>query len=304
MRTREELLARLRSGDRTEGLRRDLRLRRENWNALVDELEGAPELAPQPATPPPATCVCHGTGVTPSELLDRARWAAEQRPPANNQIDQVHTVVEDLARRATILMQMGDVDGKDLVFIGDDDFCSVLLASVAKPRSITVIDLDRRILGTLGELASKHGFPLKPYEYDLGRFVTDDRPTSLLEQHDVFVTDPPYSEAGMLLFAAVGAACLRPLAGSAGYIAVPWLDREEWSDELLYVVQRDLIEHGMLLTDVRRAFHTYLHEDGVFSTLVRAEKFLPRGSTEHMLRGWNRQKLYSSRRFAWETEDD
>ncbi len=302
MRTREELLAQLGGGEHSETLRRSLRLRREYWNALVDEIEHAPHQKPHAAVAP--ACSCDGTGVESSPLLEHAHWAASQRAPANNLIDQVHTTVEDLARRAAMLMHLGDVDGKDLLFVGDDDFCSVLLAKAAKPRSITVIDIDERILERLGALAKEHGFPLRTYPYDLARFAQGDPPAELLERHDVFVTDPPYSESGMLLFAAVGAACLRPVSGSAGYVAVPWLEREEWSDELLFVVQRALISHGMLLTDVRRAFHSYIHEDGVFSTFLRAERFLARPDDNDMLGRWSRQKLYSSRRFAWETEDE
>ena len=122
-------------------------------------------------------------------------------------------------------------------------------------------------------------------------------PAELERAFDVFITDPPYSESGMLLFCAVGMTALRESPGGVGYVAVPWLNREEWSDELLFKVQRAFVQQGFVLTDVKRAFAAYEYEEEVFSTMLRAEAFLATRSPRDLLASWHAEKLYAGRRW-------
>lgn len=301
MQERERLLRRihqeLQRGADPERLRRRLRLRREHWQALVDELRTAP---PPPALPLPEACACEGTGTLGTDFREVAREVASLRPRARWEIDQVHTTAEDLARRAALLLELGDVEGRDVLFVGDDDFCSLLLCAVGAPRRVVVLDVDTRILERLSEVARQKGWPLETVEFNLERFPAEGLPPALEGAFDTFITDPPYSESGMLLFAAAGLAALKPVGGVAGYVAVPWLEREEWSDELLFKVQRAFVEQGFFVSDARRAFHAYEHQDSVYSTFLRMEALLSEREPQALLRNWQPRKLYSARRWLKE----
>ncbi|XXF78656.1 bis-aminopropyl spermidine synthase family protein [Myxococcaceae bacterium GXIMD 01537] len=301
MHERERLLRRLgqelQRGADPEQLRRRLRLRREHWRALVDELRTT---SAGPALPLPEACACEGTGTRADALLAVAREVAALRPEARWEIDQVHTSAEDLARRAALLLELGDVEGRDVLFVGDDDFCSLMLCAVGRPRRVVVLDIDPRILTRLSEVARREGWPLETVEFDLERLPAEGLPPALTGAFDTFVTDPPYSEAGMLLFCAAGLAALKPVSGVAGYVAVPWLAREEWSDELLFKVQRAFVQQGFFVSDARRAFHAYEHQDGVYSTFLRMEALLPEREPRALLSQWQPRKLYSSRRWLKE----
>lgn len=290
------------AGRPDDELMRRYRLRRDAYRALVDELATTP--GPQPDDPAARLplCACENTGTLPTGLLEEARWAAGLRPPAQWQIDQVHTTPADLARRASFLLEQGDVQGKDVLFVGDDDFCSLLVARVGKPRRVVVVDIDERILATLAAQAKAHGLPLETVRYDLSRLVTEPAPPELTGRFDTFITDPPYSDAGMMLFCAFGMTALRRRSGAVGCVATPWLVREEWSDELLFRLQQAFVGEGFVLSDVRRAFSAYEHEDNVFATFFRAVSFLPDREPRHLLARYEERKLYSARR--WVVEED
>jgi predicted methyltransferase len=300
---RSTLLGRMKTGiaagEPTEALRRRLRLRRDCWEALVDELgASAPEVAR--AETLPSACACANTGILPDRFLPAARWAASLRPEARWEIDQVHTTVEDLARRAAFVAESGDVLDKDLLFVGDDDFCSLVVCATGAPRRVVVVDVDERVLERLAGAAASKNLPLEVVHYDLGRYADEPMPESLAGQFDAFLTDPPYSDAGSMLFCAFGMDALRARPGVAAYVALPWLAREAWSDELLVRVQSALLNQGFFLSDVRRAFHAYEHADGVVSSYLRAEAYLAERSPRELLEGWSAPKVYSSRRWTME----
>jgi predicted methyltransferase len=307
-RDRDLLLRRIQAGlargDAESVLRRRLRLRRDAWDALVDEL-AAPALAPLADSAGgeilPPLCACDNTGIAPGPFLEAARWVAALRPSPRWEIDQVHTTVEDLARRTAFVAESGDLDGKDLLFVGDDDLCSLVVCATGAPRRVVVVDIDDRILDCIRTTAGARGMPIEVVRYDLERFAEDPTSDGLAQEFDVFLTDPPYSEAGSLLFCAFGMAALRPRPGSAAYVALPWLAREAWSDELQLRVQRAFLDQGFFLTDVRRGFHGYEHPDGVVSSYLRAQLYVPGSSPRALLDRWDALKLYSSRR--WTMED-
>jgi hypothetical protein len=277
-------------------VRRRLRLRRDAFLAVADDAAASPAPA-SAAGPLPPYCLCENTGTLTGDFLEIAQSIATLRPPADWHIDQVHTTAEDLARRAAFMAEADDIDGRDLLFVGDDDFCSLLVCATGRPRRVVVVDIDERILATLSMTAAERGWPLETISWDLRQFVEQDPPEQLAGSFDVFVTDPPYSEAGMLLFTAFGVACLREGAGAAAYVAIPWLAREEWSNELLHRVQYALLDQGFFLSAVHPAFHAYDHLDGVYSTMLRAESYLREREPKRMLEAWQPDKLYSSRRW-------
>lgn len=232
------------------------------------------------------------------ELLDEAHRLAAARPAPLCERDQFHISADDLARRAHHLLEFGDVDGRDVLFVGDDDFCSALLAAVAAPRRLVVVDNDERVLAALERATVATAVPIQFVHYDLRRYVTEELPAELSGAFDTFFADPPYTDSGMMLFLACGLAALRPTPDVRAIAAVPWLEREEWSHELLFKVQRALLRQGFVLTDVRRAFHCYPAADHIFSSFVRAVAVSSQRSPRDLLNGYDGSKLYAARRWS------
>ncbi len=120
----------------------------------------------------------------------------EKRPSSKREYDQFTATRETTARRATLLSFFGDVKGKKLLFLGDDDFTSIATASLKEAERIVAVDIDERILREIHDLSGSHGFGIETVEYDARKKL----PKELKGKFDIVFTDPPYTPEGFNLF--------------------------------------------------------------------------------------------------------
>ena len=69
-----------------------------------------------------------------------------RRPPPEYKYDQSRSTPETVIRRALLMLKNGDVEGKRIAILGDDDGVSIALAYLQCAREIFVIDIDSRVL--------------------------------------------------------------------------------------------------------------------------------------------------------------
>jgi predicted methyltransferase len=118
------------------------------------------------------------------------------RPLPKREYDQFTATAETTAKRASLLNFLGDVQGKHLFFLGDDDFTSVAVASLGTAEEIVVLDIDRRVLKNINTISEKEGLNIKVDYYDARSSLS----RNFLGKFDVVFTDPPYTKNGMSLF--------------------------------------------------------------------------------------------------------
>lgn len=212
---------------------------------------------------------CIGTGVLAMEL-DSIKSYCTERPEPDVTIDQCPIIPVDLARRAYLMNERGDVNDKRILCVGDMDLCSIAIAELGKPREICVLDKDERVLRVIERLASKMNFPIMTVNYDIVDIVKGRFPSQLEGEFDTFETDPPYTEVGMKLFARAGIRALK--RDGVAYITVPYLPLEAWSSDMLYQVQSYLVKSGFVMTDCIRAFHECEHENRIIASMIRAQR--------------------------------
>ena len=107
-------------------------------------------------------------------------------------------------RRALHLLSAASLQGRRIVFLGDDDWTSATLALAYRQLhsgdsagvSIEVLDIDRRIVDALNAWAREQQVPLEAREYDLRQSSS----LPPLDAVEAVFTDPPYTEAGLELF--------------------------------------------------------------------------------------------------------
>lgn len=128
----------------------------------------------------------------------------KSRPVPKREFDQFSATPETTARRAALLNFFGDIRGKRLMFLGDDDITSVAVVSYGTAQEIVVLDIDERILKTIETVSAEQGFKVKTLAYD----ARSELPISLQGKFDVVFTDPPYTPAGMELFVSRSAQAL------------------------------------------------------------------------------------------------
>lgn len=127
-------------------------------------------------------------------------YLKDVRPEPNRDYDQFTATLKTVKRRAETLDMMGDVHGKRILFLGDDDFTSTVLPQLSVPEKITVIDIDKRILSGIQKISDEKRLGIETVQHDMRNKL----PTNLLGAYDVVFTDPPYTPKGLTLFLSRG----------------------------------------------------------------------------------------------------
>ncbi len=150
----------------------------------------------------------------------------EERPSADPGWDQSHATLETVLRRAELFLDLGLIQGKRALLLGDDDLTSlVTLLMVRKTLGeevlrgcmMVVVEVDPRLVEFIGDMAQSEDLPLAVLQADLRQSL----PKTLSGSFDFFFTDPPYTPDGVSLFLERGAQALDPKGARRGGLAVP-----------------------------------------------------------------------------------
>jgi len=202
------------------------------------------------------TCAGRGIVLQPpfDRVLETFQKIVAMRPKATPDFDQGYVTPETTVLRLALMAQRGDLVGRDLLLLGDDDLTGIAAALTGLPRRIFVLDVDERIVGFIRDVARDRGWDNVYAEvYD----VQDPLPESLRGQFDVFFTDPVETVRGILLFLSRCTEALRG-PGAAGYFGLSYLEAswKKWRD-----IQRGILDLGFAITDMLGAFQEYQLEN-------------------------------------------
>ncbi|HEY6278985.1 MAG TPA: bis-aminopropyl spermidine synthase family protein [Streptosporangiaceae bacterium] len=128
-------------------------------------------------------------------------------PPPRKRYDHVQATPETVVRRVKWLTETFDLSTASVLFAGDHDLTSLLLAQVATDAKVTVADIDEHLLAYIEDCAGQLGWPGR-----IGCVYADFRfglPPALAGTADVVFTDPPYTAEGLSLFLSRSLASLR-----------------------------------------------------------------------------------------------
>lgn len=201
-----------------------------------------------------------------AEALRRFDSIHGRRPPALRVFDQAYVTPGTTFARIALADSHGDIRGKDILVLGDDDLMGLGLAFTQLPNSVTVIEIDERIIDFQKEESSRAGVKmLKVIRHDLRKPL----PESLIDSFDVFFCDPPETIAAFDAFIGRGALSLKG-PGGAGYFG---LTSAESSFAKWKILQEGLSARGFVLTDLIRRFNEYVNWD--YAEDMRAWKMAP-----------------------------
>ncbi|MDR6973957.1 putative methyltransferase/ribosomal protein S18 acetylase RimI-like enzyme/DNA-directed RNA polymerase subunit RPC12/RpoP [Streptomyces sp. 3330] len=206
-----------------------------------------------------ATCTtCDGRELVIPDVLDEAvgrlRALMESGPAADMAIDQSHCTAETKVRRVLALLTAGALPGGSLLLIGDDDLVSLAVAVVGDVlggpivEKVTVVDISPEILDYIQKVSAGLGTRIETVRHDLRLPL----PAELHEQHDVAMTDPPYTPEGARLFLSRAVEGLRP--GPAHSVFFSFGGKSP--DEMLEV-QREIMGLGLVTHGFVRNFNEY-----------------------------------------------
>jgi hypothetical protein len=118
-------------------------------------------------------------------------------PARRRELDHVAATPETVLRRARLLARTYDLAGARVLFLGDHDLTSLALALLVPEARIDVVDVDDGLLEHVERAAGELGRTVTCRFADLRLGL----PPSLRETADLAFTDPPYTPAGLRLFA-------------------------------------------------------------------------------------------------------
>ena len=201
------------------------------------------------------------------EVLGRFRRLAENRPLPKSDYDQGFVRPEDTVARVAFMYERGDLEDQEIFILGDDDLLSIAIGLTGMAKRVTVVEIDRRIVGFIREFCQNQGISnIVVKEYN----ALEELPTEEKGSYDVFVTDPVETHKGLKLF--VGR-CIEALKGrgSAGYIG---LTHREASLRKWREFERFLIEAGFVITDILRDFSTYPERENMWEEFYKTYELM------------------------------
>jgi len=199
---------------------------------------------------------CEGRGVDFRKLLrgtvERFIAVCQNRPEAIQDYDQGYVTEGTTLARIAFAWQRGDLEGKDVIVLGDDDLISVAAALTGAPKKVLAIDIDQRLVNFINEVAKQEGLAnLQAVKHDLREPLPDE----WVGAFDTFLCDPTESFVGFKAFVERGLLCLKG-AGSAGYFGLTHVESslDKWAR-----IQKFLLESKAAITDLRDDFNGYIN---------------------------------------------
>lgn len=221
-------------------------LARQLWGAAPPQLEECSK--------------CHGSGIVDpaadTDLLSKIERLCRQRPSPDVRLDQALLEPGCLLLKARLLISHGCVLGRNVLFLGDDDFLSLGVLIVAQEHGVeltsfqvAVLDLDTRVTETIQTEAKDLGLSVAVHSRD----ARDPLPESLKGRADSVITDPPYTLAALDTFLERAGEALQ--GSSHGMVALSF-GRKSDAEQLK--VQSILSAHRLALRKLYPAFNRYL----------------------------------------------
>ena len=201
----------------------------------------------------PGSCsICRGKGFSLDarfeQVLEHFLDLTRDRPPPVAEYNQGIIHPRDLALKAAFMHRRGDLEGRSILLLGDDDLFSMFLALLGLGCKVTVLEVDDRLIAYLNENSGTKSFPITAKRYD----VRTPLPSDLCAVCDAFVAEPPEGLKGMLLFLGRGIEAL--VTRGSGYFGLTTLESSlpKW-----HAIQEFLLDKGMVVTDLLRNFSVY-----------------------------------------------
>jgi predicted methyltransferase len=206
-----------------------------------------------------------------AQTLEAFKGLVMDRPRPRTEFDQGYMRPEDVAHRALLMEELGDLEDRHIILLGDDDLLSLYLALLDGPGRIVAMDLDQELLSYIQRKSREASLKVETRAHDLARPLPED----LQHSFEVFSTEPVESLKGLKEFCRRGLEALSD-NDAAGYIGLT-VHESSWAKWRAF--ESFLLEEGFAITDILSSFSLYPSadwpEEMVTSTPLAREFGLP-----------------------------
>ncbi|MFX0085069.1 MAG: adenosylmethionine decarboxylase [Candidatus Hodarchaeota archaeon] len=172
------------------------------------------------------------------------------RPPPEYKYDQSRSTPETVIKRALLMLNNGDLEGKRIVILGDDDGVSIALSFLRCAEEIFVIDIDPRVLEFIDNFSSQYRVSdiLHTQLWDIRASF----PKKWWHKFNTFETDPPYTVLGFKLFLNQAITLMNFRYGVKGYISFG-----AKTPQKTWACQEHLLSSGFMINEYIQNFNRY-----------------------------------------------
>ncbi|HSG30502.1 MAG TPA: bis-aminopropyl spermidine synthase family protein [Thermodesulfobacteriota bacterium] len=197
---------------------------------------------------------CEGRGIDLKKFApvrEKFIQLQRKRPKPSHDYDQGYVTPHSTFSRFLAAYERGDIYAKDILIIGDDDLLSIVLGLSGMPKSITVLEIDKRLTKFIAQIAEQEKFEVNIEPFDMRKPL----PKKYIKSFDTFFTDPPETLKAADAFVGKGISTLRS-AGCSGYFG---FTRREASLNKWYDLQKLLTSYKVVVTDIMHNFNEYIN---------------------------------------------
>jgi len=196
---------------------------------------------------------CQGRGINyqfDKKLYQQFLKIQKQRPAPIRAYSQGYVTPETTIARVLLARAKGDLSNKKIAVLGaEDDLLGLALALTKKPKSVLVLDIDKRLIEYDNFWAKKLNLSLKAEVFDLRKPLDK----NLIGKFDTFFTDPPETVSAIKGFILKGVATLKA-PGCAGYFG---FTLEDSSLNKWLKLQKILNDNRLVITEILPDFNEY-----------------------------------------------
>ncbi|MFX1313111.1 MAG: adenosylmethionine decarboxylase [Promethearchaeota archaeon] len=183
----------------------------------------------------------------------------ENRPVPEFALDQSHADFSTIVKKVLYLLKKGEIEGRKIIFLGDDDAISLALGLTKLADEITVVDIDKRVLEFISQSIEK--LDLKNINV-LNHDLREPCPKGIVNKYDDVIMDPPYTNEGLRLFLKRARQVLKsnininskiyPIIGKKCLLSFGNKPPEE-----MQKLQLSILDHGFIINEMLPDFNHY-----------------------------------------------
>jgi len=183
----------------------------------------------------------------------------EKRPPPEFALDQSHADFSTVLKKTLYLLKKGDIEGRKIIFLGDDDLISLAIGLTKLAKEITVVDIDQRILDFISKSVKELSISnFNTLLYDIRKPC----PNNIINKYDVVIMDPPYTNEGLRLFLKRARQILKSNININGkdYLIIGkkcLLSFGNKPPEEMLKLQLSILDHGFIINEMLPDFNHY-----------------------------------------------
>ncbi|MFX1548937.1 MAG: adenosylmethionine decarboxylase [Promethearchaeota archaeon] len=191
--------------------------------------------------------------------LNNLRDLLPNRPLPEFALDQSHADFPTIVKKVLYLLKKGDIEGRKIIFLGDDDVISLALGLTRLADEIIVVDIDKRVLEFIYESTGKFG--LKNISV-LNQDLRESCPETIMNHFDIVVMDPPYTNEGLRLYLKRARQVIKssirindriyPIIGKKCFLSFGNKPPEQTQK-----IQLSLLDHGFIINEMIPDFNHY-----------------------------------------------